>query len=96
MLAATCALTILSWKYNHRFLPAIRNQRLRRVAGLASFVGCLLWIRFVLFHLPMGATNNVFLLMSLFGLEWTMIAVLGGVAHGLEKAARRQTTLVDT
>jgi hypothetical protein len=27
----------------------------------------------------------------IFGLEWTVMAILGGIGHGLEKAARKNT-----
>jgi hypothetical protein len=83
----TVAATVLSWKYNHKLLPVIRNQPLRRTVGIVCYVGCLLWIRFVLFHLPSGVTGSIFLLLFLFGSQWTVMAVLGGVGHGLEKAA---------
>jgi hypothetical protein len=86
----TVAATVLSWKYNHKLLPVIRNQPLRRAVGIVCYVGCLLWIRFVLFHLPTGATGSIFLILFLFGSEWTVMAILGGVGHGLEKAASRQ------
>jgi hypothetical protein len=101
--AMTLAITVLSWKYNHKLLPVIRNQRLRRAVGMACFAGCLLWIRLVLFHLPIGAFKNegfgqggILLLVLIFGLEWTVIAILGGVGHGLEKAVHGQTTVVDS
>lgn len=86
----TVAATILSWKYNHRLLPVIHNQLLRRAVGMVCYGGCLLWTRFVLFHLPSSATGNIFLLLFLLGSEWTVMAILGGAGHGLEKAAPRQ------
>ena len=95
-LALTMAATILCWKYNHQLLPVIRNQRLRRAVGLVCFVGCLLWIRFVLFHLPTGTDGNILPIVFLFGLEWTVIAILGSAGHGLEKAARTRTATVDS
>ena len=90
--AITVATTVLSWKYNHKLLPVIRNQSFRRAVGIVCYVGCLLWIRFVLFHLPTGAAENFslgnFLLVTfLLGSEWTVMAILGGVGHGLEKSA---------
>jgi hypothetical protein len=53
-------------------------------------MGCLLWMRFVLFHLPEFATGSLSLLVFLFGSEWTVMAILGGVGHGLEKAVSMQ------
>jgi hypothetical protein len=91
----TVAATVLSWKYNHKLLPVIRNQPLRRTVGIVCYGGCLLWIRFVLFHLPRGATGSIFLLLFLFGSEWTVMAILGGVGHGLEKAASKKSGAID-
>ncbi len=93
--AITVATTVLSWRYNHKLLPVIRNQWVRRAVGIVCFVGCLLWIRFALFHLPTDATESFalsqfLLFVFLFGLEWTVMAILGGVGHGLEKAASQQ------
>ncbi|MGA3267115.1 MAG: hypothetical protein ABSE16_09855 [Verrucomicrobiota bacterium] len=95
-LAVTLALIPLSWKYNHKLLPAIQNQLHRRAIGFTCYAACLLWIRFGLFQLPFAPTNNMFglsLVYCLFGTEWAVIAILGGVAYGLEKAAHRQNTL---
>ena len=89
----TVAATVLSWKYNHRLLPVIRNQLLRRAVGIVCYGACLLWIRFVLFHLPIGAPGSVssyFLFLFLFESEWTVMAILGGIGHGLERAASGQ------
>jgi len=88
--AITVATTVLSWRYNHKLLPVIRNQPLRRAVGIVCYMGCLLWMRFVLFHLPEFATGSLSLLVFLFGSEWTVMAILGGVGHGLEKAASGQ------
>jgi hypothetical protein len=90
VLAITVAAIILSWRYNHRLLPAIRNQTLRRSFGIACYGGCLLWIRFVVFHFPDGLPGGVLMPLLIFGAEWTVMAILGGVGYGLEKAATRQ------
>ena len=97
ILVIPVTITVLSWKYNHKLLPVIRNQPFRRAVGIVCYVGCLLWIRFVLFHLPTGANGNKFwpLFLFLFGLQWTVMAILGGVGHGLEKAAAKKTEPVD-
>jgi hypothetical protein len=96
--AITVAATVLSWKYNHKLLPVIRNQLLRRAVGIVCYGVCLLWVRFVLFHLPIGAPGGMssyFLFLFLFESEWTVMAILGGVGHGLEKAVsmRDQTAV---
>jgi hypothetical protein len=97
VLVIPVAITVLSWKYNHKLLPVIRNQLLRRAVGIVCYVGSLLWIRFVLFHLPNGGNGNKFwpLFYFLFGLEWTVMAILGGVGHGLEKAASKKSEATD-
>ena len=97
ILVMPVAITVLSLKYNHRLLPVIRNQLLRRATGIVCYVGCLLWIRFVLFHLPTGANGNKFwpLFLFLSGLQWTVMAILGGVGHGLEKAASKKSGATD-
>ena len=93
--AITVATTVLSWRYNHKLLPVIRNQPLRRAVGIVCYMGCLLWMRFVLFHLPEFATGSLSLLVFLFGSEWTVMAILGGVGHGLEKAALQKSEPID-
>jgi len=100
VLVIPVAITVLSWKYNHKLLPVIRNQPLRRAVGIVCYVGCLLWIRFVLFHLPTDATGSFalsqfLLFVFLFGSEWTVMAILGGVGHGLEKAASKKSAAID-
>src|ERR1035437_1197283 len=94
--AMTVATIVLSWRYNHKLLPAIRNQLFRRAVGIVCYGGCLLWIRFGIFQFPPGGSHPRSLWMPafIFGLEWTMMAILGGVGHGLEKAARIQTATV--
>jgi hypothetical protein len=91
--AMTVVAIVLSWKYNHRLLPAIHNQLLRRTVGIVCYAACLLWIRFGIFHFPPGGAHPWSLLLPLFifGLEWVVMAILGGIGHGLEKAASKQT-----
>ena len=96
---ATVAITLLSWSYGHKFLPVIRNQFQRRAIGFACYAGCLLWMRFGLFHLPIGEVTNVFmfaLVYFLFGAEWAVIAILGGIAYGLERTAWKNTATTDS
>jgi len=91
--ATTLTTIVLSWRYNHKLLPVIHNQLLRRAVGLACYGGCLLWIRFGIFHFPPGGSHprSPLLPLLIFGLEWTVMAILGGIGHGLEKAARKNT-----
>ena len=95
--ATIIATIVLSWEYNHKLLPAIHNQLLRRAVGIVCYAGCLLWIRFVLFHLPAGVlhSRSIFLVLFVFGLECMAIAILGGVGHGLEKAASKKSGAID-
>ena len=89
--AITVATSVLSWKYNHNLLPVIRNQPLRRAVGMVCYGASLLWMRFGVFHFSPGGLHPRSLLLPLFifGSEWTLMAILGGVGHGLEKAASR-------
>jgi hypothetical protein len=101
--AIIVAITALSLKYNHKFLPVIHNQLLRRAIGIMCYVGCLLWTRFALFYLPgfvlsylhKNATGSIPLVLFLLGANWAMIAILGGIAYGLEKAAREKSAALD-
>jgi hypothetical protein len=94
--AITVATIVLSWRYNHKLLPVIRNQLFRRSMGVVCFGACLLWIRFGIFHFAPGGSHarSLFFPLLVFGSEWVVLAILGGVGHGLEKAARTQTATV--
>jgi hypothetical protein len=95
--ATTVATIVLSWRYNHKLLPVIRNQPLRRAVGIVCYGGCLLLIRFGIFHFSPGGLHprSVFLILLIFGLECTVIAILGGIGHGLEKAATEKSAAID-
>lgn len=90
------AVTILSFRYNDKFLPVIRKSRTRAAIGFLCCVGCLIWIRFfivnflpnVIVH-PAGKEIPAGYLMAIFLWAWTIMAVLGGIGYGLEKAARK-------
>jgi len=93
--ATTIATTISSWRYNHKFLPFIHSQRVRRVVGIVCYVGCVVWIRLFLMNFPQETPRSLLLVAFLYGSGWTVMAMLGGVGHGLEKAAsvRDQTAV---
>ena len=81
---------ILCWRFGHRFLPAIGSQQIRAAIEtaccLASVGGMMLFIEFIphfLGQVPVGQM----LVSTLWA--WTVMAILGGMAHGLEKAARK-------
>ena len=92
----TVATSVLSWRYNHKFLPVIRNQPLRRSIGIVCYGASLLWMRFGVLHFSPGGSypRSLLLMPFIFGLEWTVMAILGGVGHGLEKAASGQDPAV--
>jgi hypothetical protein len=95
--AITVAASVLSWRYNHKFLPVIRNQPLRRAVGIVCYGASLLWMRFGVFHFSPGGSypRSLLLMPFIFGLEWTVMAILGGVGHGLEKAAAKKSEPID-
>jgi hypothetical protein len=87
---AAAASIVLAWRFGHTFLPVI-NRRLIRMAVqaaccLASVGGMVLFIEFIprfLGQIPAGQL----LVSSLWA--WTAVAILGGMAYGLEKAVRK-------
>ncbi len=85
--STTIATTILSWRYNHKFLPVICSQLVRRSVGIVCYVGCVVWIRLFLMNFPQETPRSLLLVAFLYGSGWTVMAILGGVGHGLEKAA---------
>jgi len=97
MLAVIFAAIILAWKYNGNFFPEIRNQSLRRVVGVVCYAGCLLCIRFGLFHFPLGGSppRSMLVPLFIFGTECLLMSILGGAGHGLEKAAAKKFAAMD-
>ena len=96
---AAVATTVLGWRYNHKFLPVIRNQLARTVFGFMSCLGGVVWIRLFIINFlphmmlhPAGMEMPACRLIAVFLWGWTVMALLGGVGHGLEKAAHRQNT----
>ena len=96
-------LSIASWRFSHRFLPAISNRKIRLatavgcgVAGLASLYifGALLPTVIVprLFSVSTAGELRPVFAMGI-ALLWAMAltAVLGAIAYGLEEAAQRRT-----
>jgi hypothetical protein len=128
---AAVALTVLSmvsFRFSHKYLPVIRNRRVRMAVG----VGCGLtgagWLLVFVYLLPdvivphiLAGANGAALADSVRGrviiglkdippagdepvfliaisILWAMalMAVLGGIAYGLEEAARRRTLTADS
>jgi hypothetical protein len=87
---AAAASIVLSWRYGHKFLPAISNQLIRvaveTACCLASLGGMMMFIKFIprfLGQIPVGQ-----MLVSILW-AWTVMAVLGAMVCGLEKTARK-------
>ena len=88
------AATILIWRHAGRFLPAIRQPKVRAAAGLAAcvvgFGGTLMFIRQVLpglFIVSAPADFSVNRLLVSFVVAWTAMAILGAIAFRLDEAA---------
>jgi hypothetical protein len=101
---AATILSFFGWRYSHRFLPVIRNKRARRAVeiacGLSGAVWLVLFSNIVLAHFFDTRTDDLYVRIGQFGVAFlwamTLMAVLGGIAYGLEEAARRRTTTSDS
>lgn len=96
---AALVVTGVGWKYNHKFLPAFHNHWIRSVIGLVCCVGGVIWMQLFIIDFvpsmmihPQSATPKG-TLMAVFLWGWAIMAILGGVGHGLEKAARNSTVV---
>ncbi len=89
------AATLLSWRYGYRFLPVIRNQPVRAAIGGACCLVGIIWIQLCIYFVPhfmvhpAGSDLPFGQFMAAFLWAWNLMAILGGIAYGLEKAARR-------
>lgn len=89
------AATFLSWRYGYRFLPVIRNQPVRAAIGGACCLAGIVWIQLCIHFVPhfmvhpAGSDLPFGQFMAAFLWAWNVTAILGGIAYGLEKAARR-------
>jgi hypothetical protein len=112
--------SMVSWRFSYRFLPAIRNQRIRKAAGIVCGVVGFAWVLIFANLLPnvitpfflskdvsadsirgrvliglQQASPEGFWAVFMVGISllWALalVAVLGGIAYGLEEAARRQS-----
>jgi len=105
-LAAVAAIffAIMSWRFNHIYLPVIRNRRLRMAAGIVCSLAGVLWLFAfggILIHIIVprilgaaSATRENFFPVFAIGISFlwavAVAAALGSIAYGLEEAARRQ------
>jgi hypothetical protein len=92
--ASAAAAAVLSWRYSYKVLPVVRRQGIRTLIGFISCVAAVVWMLvFVKMAIPgvmmysPGKDLPVGRLFAVFLWGWSAMAVLGGVGHGLEKAA---------
>jgi hypothetical protein len=100
-------LSIASWRFSYKFLPVIRNRSVRSATAIGCGLAGLTWLGIfgallptvIVPHffaeteaVPTGEFRSVF--MMGISLLWAMAltAVLGGIAYGLEGAARHRTS----
>jgi hypothetical protein len=95
-------LSIASWRFSHRFLPVIANQKIRMATAIACGVAGLAWLYIFGALLPTVILPRLFSVASTGELRpvfamaiavlWAMAltAVLGALAYGLEGAAQRK------
>jgi hypothetical protein len=100
---ATTVFAIISWRFSHRYLPVIRHRWLRMATSLACGLAGVLWLyafgglllhvivpRALVTQNPAGNAFPVFNIGLTFLWAIAFAAVLGGLAYGIEEAARRQ------
>ena len=93
--SSAMAATFLSWRHGYRFLPVIRNQPVRTAIGGACCLAGIIWIQLCIHFVPhfivhpAGSDLPFGQFMAAFLWAWNLMAILGGMAYGLEKAARR-------
>jgi len=89
------AATFLSWRYGYIFLPVIRHQPVRAAIGGVCCLAGVVWIQLCIHFLPnfmvhpAGSDLRFGQFMAAFLWAWNVMAMLGGIAYGFEKAARR-------
>ena len=92
---AAIALAILGWRWINKVFPVIPNQRTRLVIGLSlaalGMAGMIVFMNFALPHFDF--TEGQLGVVVLWGM--TVMAAFGGVASGLEEAARKQNSTAD-
>ncbi len=97
---AAVAAAGLSWRYSHTFLPVIRRRWIRAAIGGLCCLGGIVWIRLFCIHLAPDLLVRAFetatmrgWFLVLFLWAWSVVAMFGGIAFGLEKAARGKDTV---
>jgi hypothetical protein len=100
---ALTLLSIASWRFSYKYLPVIRDRHTRTIIAMACGFAGLAWLlvfatllpNVIVPHFMENATPDGFRPVFKIGLSllWamTLAAILGGIAYGLEGAARRGT-----
>lgn len=98
------ATTILVLKYNYKVLPVIPNHWIRSLAGFACCVASVIMIQLFIKYLLVDTITRPAMMempqgrghvMAMFLWAWTVMAILGGIGNGLEKAAREHPTTAE-
>jgi hypothetical protein len=101
---ALTVLSIVSWRFSHKYLPVIRNRPVRMAVGVACGLTGVIWLfafigkllpDFVLDGVASGELESMLRVVLLIPWAMALTAVLGSIAYGLEEAVRRQTTAVN-
>ncbi|HEY3760292.1 MAG TPA: hypothetical protein VGN23_00895 [Verrucomicrobiae bacterium] len=97
---AAVVTTVLSWRYNYKFLPVIGHSWVRAALGTVCCVAGFLWMKFFIHLLPnflvwafKTETSRGWFFVS-FLWAFSIVAILGAIIFGLEKAARRKPAAV--
>ena len=89
---AVIALAIFGWRHINRIFPVIPNRQIRLAIGLTlaalGMTGMIVFMDFILPHFEFS--EGQLGVVVLWGL--TVMATFGGVASGLEEAARKQNS----
>jgi len=94
---------ILGWIYNYKFLPVVRSRHLRAFIGFVCCVVGIIGIQLFILHVvpnmlihPAGTEERWGRFMTVFLWAWAVMAWLGSIGYGLERAAREDTTVANT
>ncbi len=93
-------LSVVSWRFSHKFLPVIRNRAVRLITSVACGLAGIVWLyafgallpTVIVPRLFTGAGEGfrpVFIMGTVMLWAMALTAVLGAVAYGLEGAAKR-------
>ena len=96
------ATAVFIWRYGYRFLPAIRSPWIRAGIGGMCCLGGILWIWIFISQFVPGLLTQAWQTGHLLGWflvsflwAWSVVAMLGGVAFGLEWSVRKQISTLN-